>query len=112
MVTTGVVADVVGVEGVAEVLGQILGQIDEALVSIRRSSEHALNVDLSAEARHVQGLGRLVSVELVECLVPGGQQLPGGRVEVVAGLSVRVGLSAFGPLTPDRKMVTVEADLI
>ena len=75
MVTAGGVVGggVVGVEGVAEVLGQVLGEVADALVRVRRSGDDALNIDLRTEADHVQRFGRVVGVELVECLVPGGQ---------------------------------------
>ena len=46
--------------------------------------EHALGVELVPEPGHVVGL----VAELVEGLVPAGQDFPGGRVEVVPGALV------------------------
>lgn len=84
MITPRVVADVVGVEGLPQALGQVLRQIADALVSIRRPGDDALNIDLITEAEHVQRFRLVVLVKLVERLVPSGQQLPRDRVEVVA----------------------------
>ncbi|GAB2477854.1 hypothetical protein GCM10027187_51920 [Streptosporangium sandarakinum] len=64
----------------------------DALVGVRGSGEHALDADLVAEVDHVQRFGVVVGVEPVERFIPGGQQFPGVRVEVVAGLTVRVAL--------------------
>nr|WP_188195601.1 hypothetical protein [Nonomuraea sp. SYSU D8015] len=55
------------VQGLAEALRQVLGQVPDALIGVRRPGEHALDVHLIAEADHVHGL----VVELVECFVSG-----------------------------------------
>jgi hypothetical protein len=71
---------------VAEVLGQVLGEVADAPAGIFRSGEHALGVKPGAEPGHVQ---RLVQVgDGVEGLVPVRQDLAGVRVEVGAGVLI------------------------
>ena len=68
---------------VAELLGQVLGQVADAPGGVLGPGEHALGVELRPEPGHVQRL--VVRADGVEGLVPGRQQLAGHRVEVAAG---------------------------
>jgi len=90
---------------VAQVLGQVLGEVADAPAGIPGSGEHALGVEPRAEPRHMQ---RLVIVpDGVEGLVPGREHLAGLRVEVGAGVliphrqAVAVVLDDFGGGPPD-----------
>jgi hypothetical protein len=85
-----------GVVAVGDLLGQVLGQVADAPGGILRPGEHALGIEPSAETGHVV---RLVA-ELVKRLIPGRQDLPGGRVHIVAGM-----------LIPHRYVIPVEFDL-
>ena len=57
---------------VADLLGQVLGQVADAPVSVLGPGEHALGVEPDAEPGQVVGL----VAELVEGLVPGGRTSP------------------------------------
>jgi hypothetical protein len=70
----------VGVVAVAD----LLGQVADAPGRILGTREHTLGVEPDSEPGHVV---RMVA-ELVEGLVPGGQDLAGSRVEVAAGCLV------------------------
>jgi hypothetical protein len=70
-----------GVVAVADLLGEVLGDVPDALGGVLRPGQDALGVELDAEPGDVVGL---VS-ELVERLVSAGQDFPAGRVEVVPG---------------------------
>ena len=67
----------VGTVAVAELLGQVLRQIADAPVSVLGPGEHTLSVEPCAEPGHVVGL----AAELVQRLVPAGQDFPGGRIK-------------------------------
>ena len=70
-------ASVVGLVAVADVLGQVLGEVADAPAGVLGSGEHALGVEPGTEPGHVQ---RLVLVaDGVEGLVPGRQHLAGVR---------------------------------
>jgi hypothetical protein len=75
-----------GLVAVGDVLGQVLGEVADAPGRVAASGEHALGVELRAEPGDVQRL--VVVADGVECLVPGGQELTGRRVEVAAGCLV------------------------
>ncbi len=82
---------------VAEVLGQVLGEVADAPAGISRSGQHSFSIEPGAEPGHVQ---RLVLVaDGVEGLVPGGEHLAGARVEVGPGV-----------LVPDRQAAAVVLD--
>ncbi len=68
---------------VADVLGQVLGEVADAPGGVARSGEDALGVEPGAEPGDVQRL--VVRADGVEGVVPGGQELAGRRVEVPAG---------------------------
>ena len=86
-----------GLVAVADVLGQVLGEVADAPAGVLRSGEHALGVEPRAEPGYVQ---RLVLVaDGVEGLVPGRQDLAGVGVEVGAGV-----------LVPDRQVAAVVCD--
>jgi len=85
----------VGVVAVADLLGEVLGQVADAPACVLRSGQHAFGFELGAEPGHVV---RLVA-ELVQRLVPGWQDLPGGRVEV----------ASYGRI-PDRQLTVVVLD--
>ena len=89
----------VGLVAVAELLGQVLGQISDAPSGVFGPGEHTLGVELSAEPDHMQRL--IIWANGVQGLVPGGQQLASGGVEVAAA-----------GLIPDRQIVALEPDLI
>jgi len=79
---------------VAEVLGQVLGEVADAPVRIPRPGKNALGVELGAEAGDVP---RLVLVaDGVEGLVPGREHLSGAGVEIGADV-----------LVPDRRVVVI-----
>ena len=87
-----------GLVAVANMLGQVLGEVADAPAGIPGSGQHALGVEPGAEPGHVQ---RLVPVaDGVEGLVPVRQYLAGVRMEV--GVSV---------LVPDRQMPAVVLDV-
>jgi hypothetical protein len=71
-----------GLVAVAELLGQVLGQVADAPGGVFGPGEHALGVELGPEAGHMQGL--VIIGDGVQGLIPGGQQLAGGGVEVAA----------------------------
>ena len=90
-------ASVVSLVAVADVLGQVLGEVADASAGILRPGEHALGVEPVAEPGHVQ---RLVPVaDGVEGLVPRWEHFAGVRVEVGAGL-----------LVPDRQVPALVLD--
>jgi hypothetical protein len=83
---------------VAEVLGQVLGEVADALAGVAGSGEDALGVEPGPEPGHVL---RLVTVAYgVEGLVPGREDFTGVRVEVGAGVVV-----------PDRQVPAVVGDV-
>jgi hypothetical protein len=86
-----------GLVAVADVLGQVLGQVADAPAGVPGSGEYALGVEPGAEPGHVLRL--VVVADGVEGLVPGGQDLAGVRVEVGAGV-----------LVPDREVPAVVLD--
>jgi hypothetical protein len=69
-----------GLVAVADVLGQVLGEVADAPVSVFRSGEHALGVEPVAGFCDVQRL--VVVADHGECLVPGGQDFAGSRIDV------------------------------
>jgi hypothetical protein len=87
-----------GAVAVAELLGEVFGQVADAPGRVFGSGEDALDVEPVPEPGHVMGL----VAELVQGLVPGGQDFDfaGGRVQVVPGV-----------LVPDRHLVILEFDL-
>jgi hypothetical protein len=79
---------------VADVLGQVLGEVADAAARVLGTGDDALSVEPGTEPGYVQ---RLVLVaDTVECLVPGRQDLAGCGVEVGSGV-----------LVPDRQVVAV-----
>jgi hypothetical protein len=86
------------VEGLPDGLGQVLGQIPDALVGVRGSGEDTLHVHLFTEAQHVEGFG--VLIQGVEGFVPGGQDL------------ARAGVEVAGLLVPDGQVFAVEAHFV
>ena len=84
----------VGLVAVADLLGEVLGQVADAPARVFRSGEHALGVEPDPVPRLI------VQADGVERLVPGRQDFPGGRVEVAADA-----------LVPDRQLVAVVLDL-
>jgi hypothetical protein len=76
-------------------VADLLSQIADAPGSVRGSGQHVLGVEPVAQPGYVV---RLVA-ELVEGLVPGGQDFTGGRVEVVPRV-----------LVPDGQLVPAELD--
>ena len=87
-----------GVVAVAELLGQVFGQIADAPAGVLRSGEHALGVELGPEPGHMRRV--VVRADGVQGVVPVGQQLPRVGVEVAAG-----------GLVPYRQVVALEKDL-
>jgi hypothetical protein len=67
MPTLGIV---VGVVAVAELLGQVFGQVADAPGGVLGGGEHALGVELGAEPDHMPWL--VVVGDGVQGLVPGG----------------------------------------
>ena len=87
-----------GVDG-AELLGQVFGEVADALAGVFRSGDDPLGVELGPEPGDVQRL--IVRADGVEGVVPGREQLPGGRVEVPAGRFV-----------PGRQLVIAVLELV
>jgi hypothetical protein len=81
----------------ADLLGQVLGQVPDTPGRVFGSGEHALGVELGPEPGRMQRLIRWA--DRVESLIPGGQDLPGGGVEV--------GAAGF---VPDWQLAAVVAD--
>jgi hypothetical protein len=88
----------VGLVAVAELLGEVLGQIADAAGGALGPGEHALGVELGPEPGHMQRL--ILRTNGVQGVIPGGQQLAGGGVEVAAA-----------GVIPHRQVVTLEPDL-
>ncbi len=82
---------------VGDVLGQVLGEVADAPVRVPGPAQHALGVEPFAEPGDV--LRFVLRSDRVERLVPGGQDFPGRRVEVVAA-----------GLVPHRQLAVVVAD--
>ena len=80
----GVVGLAGGAGGVAgrELLGEVFGEVADAPGRVLGSGEDALGVELGPEPGDVQRL--VARADGVQGLVEGGQELPGGRVEVAA----------------------------
>ena len=75
---------------VADMLGQVLGEVADAPASVLRSGEHALRVEPLTEPGDVQWL--VVLADCVECLIPGGQDFPCARVGVGCHVLVPYGV--------------------
>jgi hypothetical protein len=73
----GALAVACGLVAVAEVLGQVLGEVADAPAGVLRSGEDALGVEPLAELGHV--LGFVTVADGVEGLVPGREYLAGVR---------------------------------
>jgi hypothetical protein len=84
---------------VPELLGQVLGQIADAAGGILGPGENALGVELGPKPGHMPGL--VIIGDGVQCLIPGGQQLASGEVEVAAA-----------GLIPHRQVIPLEPDLV
>jgi len=77
-----------------DLLGQVLGQIADALLGVLGPGEHPLGVELGPEPGHMPGLVR--RADGVERRIPGLQDFPGGRVDVVAGIFIPGGQPVSG----------------
>jgi hypothetical protein len=64
-----------GAVAVADVLGEILGDVADAPVSVLGPGQDALGVEAIAEPGDVQRL--VIVADGVECFVPGRQDFPG-----------------------------------
>ena len=82
----------VGLVAVADVLGQVLGQVPDAPRRVLRLGEDPLGVELRPEPGDVQG--RVLGAYRVERVIPGLEELPGCRVEVAARWLVPDGQAA------------------
>ncbi len=82
---------------VAELLGQVLGQISDTPGGVLGPGEHALGVELGPEPHHMPRI--VIRADGVQGFIPGRQQLAGGGVEVAAA-----------DLIPHRQIVAIEAD--
>jgi hypothetical protein len=83
-----------GVVAVAEVLGQVLGEVADAPGGVLAPGQDALGVELRPEPRDVQRL--VLWADGIQGLIPRRQELAGHRVEVAAGR-----------LMPDRQVPVV-----
>jgi hypothetical protein len=82
---------------VGDLLGQVLGQVADALLGVLGPGQHALGVELRAEPSHMPGL--IVRADRIQRVLPGLEDFAGGRVEVAAGIVI-----------PDGQLVTGEPD--
>ena len=85
----------VWVVAVAELLGQVLGQIADAPGGVLGPGEHALGVEFGPEPDHMPRL--VIRADSIQGVIPGREQLAGGGVEVAAA-----------GLVPDRQIVALE----
>jgi hypothetical protein len=97
LVDVGALAVGLGLVAVGDVLGEVFGQVADATRGVLGSGQDTLGVEPGPEPGHVQRL--VLFADAVGGLVPGGQDLAGGGVEVRAGVGV-----------PDRQLVPIEAD--
>jgi hypothetical protein len=86
-----------GLVAVADVLGQVLGEVADAPPGVLGTGQHALGVEPVPEPGDMQRL--VLLADRIERFIPAGQDLAGGRVEIGPGV-----------LVPDRQVPAVKLD--